>query len=78
MDGLRGKISIQLSSLAAARTLPYVERKDEAKKSAVKGEKQLGFWSQLPPGVCPRSGFVSLDVRQQKRFPQNENFLRFL
>jgi hypothetical protein len=45
------------------------------KKLALKGEKQLGFWSQLPPGVCPRSGFVELDVFQRKRFPQIKDFL---
>jgi hypothetical protein len=46
------------------------------KKLALKGEKQLGFWSQLPPGVCPRSGFVELDVFQRKRFPQIKDFFR--
>src|SRR5262245_46738836 len=51
------------------------ESKSLPQQAAVKGEKQLGFWSQLPPGVCPRSGFVRLDVFQRKRFPQSQKFL---
>src|SRR5262245_55359970 len=27
------------------------DKKMKRKESALKGEKQLGFWSQLPPGV---------------------------